>query len=140
MRNSGHDDDDDDDVAILMCAQKLTDASLVYRTKPETKTEKKRTKNKNRYRVCSEETVPGQKPWSQSGGRKRKSRVERICETGRFEPGVKKRRSDESAVEIEVAGIGRDESSRQHADCTDRLARYDFLLLFYCELRSSWNH
>ena len=27
--------DDDDDVTILMCAQKLTDASLIYRTEPE---------------------------------------------------------------------------------------------------------
>ena len=26
--------------------------------------------------ICSEETVPGKKPWSQSGGRKGKSRVE----------------------------------------------------------------
>ena len=75
---------DDDDVIILMFAQKLTDASLIYRTEPETKAEKRRTKNKNGYRVCSEETVPGQKPWSQSGGRKGKSRVERICGTGRF--------------------------------------------------------
>ena len=40
------DDDDDDDVTILLCAQKLTDASLIYRAEPETKTEKKRTKNK----------------------------------------------------------------------------------------------
>ena len=31
------DDDDDDDMSILMCAQKLTDASLSYRTEPETK-------------------------------------------------------------------------------------------------------
>ena len=38
------DDDDDDDVTILMCDQKLTDASLIYRTEPETKTEKRRTK------------------------------------------------------------------------------------------------
>ena len=29
-----------------MCTQKLTDASLIYRTEPETKTEKKRTKTK----------------------------------------------------------------------------------------------
>ena len=27
-----------------MCPQKLTDASLIYRTEPDTKTEKKRTK------------------------------------------------------------------------------------------------
>ena len=46
-------DDDDDDVTILMCTQKLTGASLIYRTEPETKSEKKRTKNKNGYRVCS---------------------------------------------------------------------------------------
>ena len=86
----------DDDVTILMCAQKLTDASLIYCTEPENKTEKKRTKNKKGYWVCSEETVPGQKRWSQSGVRKRESRVVRICETGR--------------VENEVAGVGRYES------------------------------
>ena len=34
------DDDDDDDMTILMCAQKLTDASLIYRTGPKTKTSK----------------------------------------------------------------------------------------------------
>ena len=50
---------------ILMCAQKLTDASLIYRTLPKTKTSKmKKLKNK---RICSEETVPGKNPWSQSG-------------------------------------------------------------------------
>ena len=31
------DDDDDDDVIMLMCAQKLTNASLMYRKEPETK-------------------------------------------------------------------------------------------------------
>ena len=42
---------DDDDMTILMCAQKLTDASLIYRTGPETKTGKmKKLKNK---RICS---------------------------------------------------------------------------------------
>ena len=52
-------------MTILMCAQKLTDASLIYRTGPKTKTSKmKKLKNK---RICSEETVPGKKPWSQSG-------------------------------------------------------------------------
>jgi len=29
-----------DDLTILMCAQKLTDASLIYRTEPKTKTSK----------------------------------------------------------------------------------------------------
>jgi len=48
-----------------MCTQKLTDASLIYRTGPKTKTSKmKKLKNK---RICSEETVLGKKPWSQSG-------------------------------------------------------------------------
>ena len=57
--------DDDDDMTILMCAQKLTDASLIYRTGPKTKTSKiKKLKNK---RICSEETVPDKKPRSQSG-------------------------------------------------------------------------
>ena len=32
--------DDDDDMTILMCAQKLTDASLIYRTGPKTKSSK----------------------------------------------------------------------------------------------------
>jgi len=67
-----------------MCAEKVTDASLIYRTEPETETEKRRNKNKNGYWVCSEETVLSQKPWSHSGGMKRKSRVERICEKGKF--------------------------------------------------------
>ena len=42
----------------------------------------KKLKNKQKW-ICSEETVPGKKPWSQSGGR-RKSRVEMICGTGMF--------------------------------------------------------
>ena len=55
-------DDDDDDMTILVCAQKPTDASLIYRTVPKTKTSKmKKPKNK---RICSEETVPGKKLWS----------------------------------------------------------------------------
>ena len=54
-------------MTILMHAQKLTDASLIYRTGPQTKTSKmKKLKNK---RICSEETVPGKTPWSQSGKR-----------------------------------------------------------------------
>ena len=52
-------------MTILMCAQKLTDASLIYRTVPKTKTSK--MKKLNNKRICSEETVPGKKPWSQSG-------------------------------------------------------------------------
>ena len=52
-------------MTILMCAQKLTDASLIYRTVPKTKTSKMK-KLKNKW-ICSEETVPGKKPWSQSG-------------------------------------------------------------------------
>jgi len=39
-------------MTILMCVQKLTDASLIYRTVPKTKTRKmKKLKNK---RICSE--------------------------------------------------------------------------------------
>ena len=45
-------------MAILMCAQKLTDASLIYRTEPKTKTIKMK-KTKNQKWICSEETVPG---------------------------------------------------------------------------------
>jgi len=37
---NGRNDDDNDDMTILMCAQKLTDASLIYRTVPKTKTSK----------------------------------------------------------------------------------------------------
>ena len=37
-------------MTILMCAQKLTDASLIYRTEPKTKTRKmEKIKNKNGY-------------------------------------------------------------------------------------------
>ena len=37
-------------MTILMCAQKLTDASLIYRTEPKTKTRKmEKLKNKNGY-------------------------------------------------------------------------------------------
>jgi len=53
-------------MTILMCAQKLTDASLIYRTVAKTKTSKMKKKLKKK-RICSEETVPGKKPWSQSG-------------------------------------------------------------------------
>ena len=34
--------DDDDDMTVLMCAQKLTDANLIYRTEPETKNRKEK--------------------------------------------------------------------------------------------------
>ena len=48
-------------MTILMCVQKLTDASLIYRTVPKTKTSKmKKLKNK---RICSEETV-----WARNHG------------------------------------------------------------------------
>ena len=30
-------------------------------------------------------------------------------------------------------------SSEQHADCTKKLARYDFLLVFYSDFRTNWN-
>ena len=56
-------------MTILMCDQKLTDASLIYRTVPKTKTSKMNKKLKNK-RICSEETMPGKKPWSRSGGGK----------------------------------------------------------------------
>ena len=77
-----------------MCAQKLTGASLIYCTEPETKTKKKRTKNKNGYRVCSEETMPGQKTWSQSGGGEGSLGWKGFVKQVGFEPGVKKQRSD----------------------------------------------
>ena len=56
-------------MTILMCAQKLTDASLIYRTEPKTKTRKMK-KTKKQKRMCSEEMVPGKKLWSQSGREK----------------------------------------------------------------------
>jgi len=34
--------------------------------------------------------------------------------------------------------FGHFRSSEQHADSTNRLARYAFLLVFYSELRSRW--
>ena len=40
------DDDGDDDMTRLMCEQKLTDASLICRTQPETKNRKKELKTK----------------------------------------------------------------------------------------------
>ena len=43
------------DMTILMCAQKLTDASLIYRTGPKTKTSKMKKTKKNKQRICSEE-------------------------------------------------------------------------------------
>ena len=59
--------DDDDDMTILMCAQKLIDASLIYRTEPKTKNRKEKySMNNNGYRICSEEAVPGRKPRSKS--------------------------------------------------------------------------
>ena len=52
-------------MTILMCAQKLTDARLIYCTGPKTKTSKmEKLKNK---RICSEETVSGKKPETGSG-------------------------------------------------------------------------
>jgi len=36
-------------MTILMCAQKLTDASLIYRTEPETKTSKMKKLKTNGY-------------------------------------------------------------------------------------------
>ena len=69
-------------MTILMCAQKLTDANLIYRTVPKTKTSKmKKTKTqtdmlrKKRCRARNHGVSP-------EGGRK--SRVEMICGTGRF--------------------------------------------------------
>jgi len=79
-----------------MCAQKLTDASLIYRTEPETKTEIKSTKNENGYRVCSEETVGyrarncGVSPEGAKESLGWKGFVKQV----RFQPGVKKRRND----------------------------------------------
>jgi len=69
-------------MTVLMCAQKLTDASLIYRIEPKTKTRKMgKIKNKNGYaqkkrcRARNHGVIP-------EGGRK--SRVEMICGTGRF--------------------------------------------------------
>ena len=91
--------------------------------------DRKRTKNKNGYRVCSEETVPGQKPWSQSGGKKGSLGWKGFAKQVGFEPGVKKEgmmdgESSESMGEDEVADVGRDESELEWLvrDC-QRVAR-----------------
>ena len=62
------------DMTILMCAQKLTDASLIYRTELKTKTRKtKKTKKSFKKWICSGEAVPGKKLWSQSRGERKSS-------------------------------------------------------------------
>ena len=58
-------------MTILMCAQKLTDASLICRTGPKTKNRKMKGNKKHKW-ICSEETVPGNKLCSQFGGREEK--------------------------------------------------------------------
>ena len=69
-------------MTILMCAQKLTDASLIYRTEPKTKTRKmEKIKNKNGY-AQKNRCRARNHGVSPEGGRK--SRVEMICGTGRF--------------------------------------------------------
>jgi len=70
-------------MTILMCAQKLTDASLIYRTEPKTKTRKmkKLKKTKNGY-AQKKRCLARNHGVSPEGGRK--SRVEMICGTGRF--------------------------------------------------------
>jgi len=70
-------------MTILMCAQKLTDASLIYHTGPKTKTrEMEKLKNKNGYAQKKKRCRARNHGVSPEGGRK--SRVEMICGTGRF--------------------------------------------------------
>ena len=69
-------------MTILMCAQKLTDASLIYHTGPKTKTSKMKKLKKQtdmlRRNGARQETMESVR------NRERKSRVEMICGTGRF--------------------------------------------------------
>jgi len=79
------------DTTILMCAQKLRDASLIYQNQ-KLKTEKKRTKNKNGYaekKRCRARNC-GVSPVGGKGSLWWKGFVERVG----FEPEVKKQRSD----------------------------------------------
>ena len=101
-------------MSILMCAQKLTDASLIYHTEPKTNTRKMKKTRRQKW-ICSEETVPGKKPWSQSGGGKE---VEggndlwnrKVLSLEWNRDGLMDNDSGESTEEDEVAGVGRDES------------------------------
>ena len=69
-------------MTILMCAQKLIFASLIYRTVPKTKTSKmKKTKKQT---VILRRNGAGQETMESVRKRERKSRVEMICGTGRF--------------------------------------------------------
>jgi len=71
------------DMTILMCAQKLTDASLICRTEPKTKTRKmEKLKNKNGY--AQKKRCRARNHGVSPEGEGRKSRVEMICGTGRF--------------------------------------------------------
>ena len=72
-------------MTILVCARKMPDASLIYCTEPKTKTRKmkKKLKNKNAY-AQKKQCRARNHGVSPEGGGARKSRVERICETGRF--------------------------------------------------------
>ena len=82
----------DDDMAILMCIQKLTNASLIYCTEPKTKTKWRKLKNKNGYtqkKRCwarnhrvSPERGKGSQGWKW------------FMEQEGFDPGVKQRQSD----------------------------------------------
>jgi len=87
-------DDDDDDVTIFMCAQKLTDASLIYRTEPETKTEKKRTKNKMDTGYAQKKRCRARNRGVSPEGRKGSLGWKGFVKQVGFEPGVKNRRSD----------------------------------------------
>jgi len=65
-------------MSYFTCAQKLTEASVVYHAEPTRKTEKKQgkeTKNKKNDRMSGQESV------RQSCGRE--SMMGRICETGK---------------------------------------------------------
>ena len=83
---------DDDDVTILMCVQKLTDASLIYHTEPETKTERKRTKNKINTGYAQKKRCRARnRGVSPEGGKGSLGWKGFVKQVG-FEPGVKKRR------------------------------------------------
>ena len=69
-------------MTILMCAQKLTDASLIYRTVSETKTSKMKKKLKKQPDMLRRNGA-GQETMESVRKREGKSRVEMICGTGR---------------------------------------------------------
>ena len=70
-------------MTILMCAQKLTDASSIYRTEPKTKNQKNEKLKQKQKLTCSEETLPGKNHGvsPEGGGKEGISRI--LCSVKR---------------------------------------------------------